>query len=177
MTVNTTAVLYIHIICAFIMFAGSFGATLLRFAAMKHHEQPAHVAVILGVVRPVVPVVVISMLLTILFGFWLASYEKEHFHQPWLIATYVLVTYILVVGAVAGKRDRLTRELAERLSSSNNDNGAVTESGEKGVATQNELKKSLNDPLSWGLNLSMLASIFVIIALMVFRPGAGDDDE
>lgn len=187
MSVNTTAVLYIHIIFAFIMFAGSFGATLLRYAAMKYHATPSHVAVILGIVRPVVPVVVIAMLLTILFGLWLASYEREHFHEAWLIATYILVAYILIVGAVAGKRDRLTRELAERLSSSSssgqtNDNGAVPAATKaSSVTTEGDsieaLKKSLDDPISWTLNLSMLGSIFVIIALMVFRPGAGDDDE
>lgn len=164
---NTTPILYMHILCAFIMFAGSFGATLLRYAAMKHPDSPVKVAALLGVVRPVVPVVVISMLLTIAFGLWLAGYEKEHYHQAWLIATYILVTYILVVGAVAGKRDRLTRELAEQLAD-------VEHS--KTTSSLEDLKKQLNDPVAWGLNLSMVASIIVILALMVFRPGAGDDD-
>ena len=157
-----------HILCAFIMFAGSLGATLLRFAAMKHPDNPNNVAVILGVIRPVVPVVVISMLLTIAFGLWLAGYEKEHFHQPWLIATYILVTYILIVGGVAGKRDRLTREFAEGL--------ATDVEKSKTPTAMAELKEKLVDPVAWILNLSMLASIVVIIALMVFRPGAGDDD-
>ena len=163
----TTPILYMHILCAFIMFAGSFGATLLRYAAMKYPDSPVKVAALLGVVRPVVPVVVVSMLLTIAFGLWLAGLDKEHLHEPWLIATYILVTYILVVGAVAGKRDRLTRELAEQLA----ENKAFN------VSDSEDLKKQLNDPVAWTLNLSMLASIVVILALMVFRPGAEDDDE
>lgn len=164
----TSGILYLHRFCAFVMFAGSLGATILRYAAMKHPDSPSNVALLLGVIRPLVPVVVIFMLLTIAFGLWLASYEKELYTQSWLIATYVLVTYILVIGSVAGRFDRKTRELAEQLAK---DSNSVS------PASLGELKARLNDPYTWSLNLSMIATITVILALMVFRPGEGDDDE
>jgi uncharacterized membrane protein len=144
------------------MFSGSVGATVLRYAAMRHEARPELVAALLGIVRPLVPVVVGSMLLTILFGLWLASYESEELTEAWLIAAYILVGYILIIGAVAGKEDRLTRELAEKLSTAGSEKDQ-----EDSLRT---LRLRLRDTRVWSLNLSMLTAMIVVIALMVFRP-------
>lgn len=70
----TDGALFAHLICAFTMFAGSFSALVLRFIAM-YHDDPAIIAAILGIIRPVVPVVVLSMLGTFSFGLWLVHLE------------------------------------------------------------------------------------------------------
>jgi hypothetical protein len=146
------------------MFSGSVGATVLRYSAMRHENRPELVAVILGIVRPLVPVVVVSMLLTILFGLWLASHESEEFTEAWLIATYIIVGYILIIGAITGKEDRLMRGLAEKLTSETLGSDGDREASLGGLALR------LRDPKVWALNLSMLAAMIVVIALMVFRP-------
>jgi uncharacterized membrane protein len=66
---------------------------------------------------------------------------------------------VAVVGAVAGRQDRHTRELAERLAAA-------------GDSPSAELGRRLRDPLNLALNGSMLAAIVAIVVLMVWKPGA-----
>ena len=65
---------------------------------------------------------------------------------------------MVVVGAIAGRGDRHTRELAERLAAD-------------GDAPSSELARRLRDPLNLALNASMLVAIVAIVALMVWKPG------
>ena len=65
---------------------------------------------------------------------------------------------MLVVGAVAGRQDRHTRELAERLAAD-------------GDTPSADLARRLRDPLNLALNTSMLLAIIAIVALMVWKPG------
>jgi uncharacterized membrane protein len=96
--------------------------------------------------------------LTIGMGIWLTVELGLDFGATWLSVTFALVAWLLAVGAVAGRQDRHTRELAERL-------------GREGDAPSPELGRRLRDPLNLALNASMLAAIGAVIALMVFRPG------
>ncbi len=66
---------------------------------------------------------------------------------------------MLVVGAIAGREDRKTRELAERLTG-------------EGDAPSIELAGRLYQPLNLALNASMLIAVVAIVALMVWKPGA-----
>ena len=101
---------YVHVIFAFLMFACTFAALLLRYAAM-HRSSPRDIAVIMALVRPVVPVLVTSLLIAVGFGFWLAVENEIPLGSTWLIVAYVFVGYVLLVGAVAGRYDRKTREV------------------------------------------------------------------
>lgn len=101
---------FIHVTFAFLMFASTFAALLLRLAAMRRSD-PREIAVIMALVRPVVPVLVGSLLIAVGFGLWLAVEEGVSLRQTWLVVAYVLVGYILLVGAVAGRYDRKTREV------------------------------------------------------------------
>lgn len=101
---------YVHVIFAFLMFACTFVALLLRYAAM-HRSSPRDIAVIMALVRPVVPVLVSSLLIAVGFGFWLAVENEIPLGATWLIVAYVFVGYVLFVGAVAGRYDRKTREV------------------------------------------------------------------
>jgi uncharacterized membrane protein len=158
---NTTGLLFVHIIFAFLMFAGSFGALLLRYVAISHEDCPEKVALILGIVRPVVPIVVVALIVTVVLGLWLAHYQVGY-RKPWLIATYCLIGYIFLVGGLAGREDRRTRELAEWIAKDTSFAGLVEE--------RQRLKAKLRDPINWVLNSTIFAAIIVIIALMVFKP-------
>jgi uncharacterized membrane protein len=149
--------LFLHLAGAFLFVGGSFVAAALRLAAMRR-SRPSEIALLLGAVRPVVPIVAGGLVLTIGMGIWLTDELGLDYGATWLSVTFALVAWLLAVGAVAGRQDRHTRELAERL-------------GREGDAPSPELGRRLRDPLNLALNASMLAAIGAVIALMVFRPG------
>ena len=61
--------LFFHLFFVFGFVGGILTATTLRFAAALY-RKPAEVALLLSLIRPLVAVVVISLLCTISFGFW-----------------------------------------------------------------------------------------------------------
>lgn len=153
---STQWLLFLHLVGAFLFVGGSILAAALRVAAMRR-ERPGEVALLLRAVRPAVPVVAGGLVLTVGIGFWLADRLGYDLGATWLTLTFVLVAWMLAVGAVAGRADRHTRELAERLAA-------------EGATSSPELARRLLDPLNLALNASMLAATVAIVALMVWKP-------
>lgn len=152
----TKTLVLLHLLGAFLFVGGSLVAGMLRVAAMRR-ERPAEIALLLRAVRPAVPLVAGGLVVTIAFGAWLVEDIGFDWGATWLSVTFVLVAWMLVVGAVAGRGDRQTRELAERLAAG-------------GTERSDELRARLRDPLNLALNASMLAATVAIIALMVLKP-------
>lgn len=152
---DTEWLVFLHLIGAFLFVGGSLVATVLRLAAIRR-ERAADVALLLGAVRPAVPVVGLGFVLAVVMGFALVEKIGIDYGATWLSATFALLLWMLVVGAVAGRADRRTRELAERVAA------------EGGPDT--ELRRRLTDPIVLSLNGSMLAATVAVIALMVFKP-------
>lgn len=154
---SNDAILFLHLAGAFLFVGGSITAAVLRFGAMRR-ERPSEIALLLRAVRPAVPVVGAGLLLAVAAGFWLADRIGFDLGTGWLTATFALLAWVGAVGAVAGRQDRHTRELAERLAAD-------------GDAPSEALSRRLRDPLNLVLNASMLAAIVAIVALMVWKPG------
>jgi uncharacterized membrane protein len=150
------AILFLHLAGAFLFVGGSIAAAVLRFGAMQR-ERPSEIALLLRAVRPAVPVVGAGLVLAVGAGFWLADRIGFDLGAGWLTWTFVLLVWLAVVGVVAGRQDRHTRELAERLAA-------------EGDAPSEVLSRRLHDPLNLVLNASMLAAIAAIVALMVWKP-------
>jgi len=148
--------LFLHLVGAFLYVSGAVAAAVLRLAAMRR-ERPSEVALLLRSVRPVVPVVALGLLTVLVFGFWLADRLGIDLGSTWLVATFALLGWTVVVGAVAGRQDRHTRELAERLAAGDD-------------RPSEELARRLRDPVNLALNGSLLLSTIAIVALMVWRP-------
>ena len=89
-------------------------------------------------------------------GFGLAGDLDVDLGARWLVATYVLLGWLAAVGAVAGRQDRRTRELAERLAAA--------------AEEDDELRRRLIDPVNLVLNASLLAATVAVVALMVWKP-------
>ena len=153
---SVESLLFLHLAGAFLFVSGAVAAAVLRLAAMRR-ERPSEVALLLGAVRPVVPLLALGLLLVLVFGLWLADRLGVDLGSTWLVATFVLLGWTVVVGAVAGRQDRHTRELAERLA-------AVDD------RPSEELGGRLRDPLNLALNGSLLLATIAIVALMVWRP-------
>ena len=148
--------LFLHLVGVLAFVGGSIAVAALRLLAIGK-ERPAESAALLRAVRPLVPLVGLGLVLTLGAGVWLADELAVPYDSGWLLWTYALVAWLVVVGAVAGRRDRRTRELAER----------VAREGDRPSA---ELDRRLRDPVSLALNASMLVATFAIVALMVWKP-------
>lgn len=151
-------ILFLHLLGVLLLVGGSAAAAMLRLAAMRR-DRPSEVALLLRAVRPAVPFVVGGLVLTLVAGFWLTDRLGYELSGMWLSLTFLLIAWMILAGAVAGRQDRKTRELAERLSA--------------GVDTRDVgLSRRLRDPLNLILNGSMLLAVLAIVALMVWKPGA-----
>jgi uncharacterized membrane protein len=148
--------LFLHLSGVLLFVGGSIAVTALRLLAIGK-ERPSESAVLLRAVRPLVPLVGTGLLLTLGAGVWLADELRVPYDSGWLQAASVLIVWLGVAGAVAGRLDRRTRELAER----------------EAVARETpspELARRLRDPVALTLDGSMLVATVAIVALMVWRP-------
>jgi uncharacterized membrane protein len=148
--------LFLHLAGVLLFVGGSIAVTALRLLAIGK-ERPSESALLLRAVRPLVPLVGTGLLLTLAAGAWLADELAVPYDSGWLQATYVLVVWLVVVGAVAGRLDRKTRELAERAAAD-------------GDRPSDELARRLRDPVALTLDASMLVATVAIVALMVWKP-------
>ena len=153
---STQWLLFGHLVGAFLFVSGALAAAVLRAAALRP-ERPSEVALLLRAVRPAVPLIGTGLVLVVTFGFWLVDRLGYDLGATWLGATFALLAWVIVVGAVAGRQDRHTRELAERLAAA-------------GDAASPELARRLRDPTNLLLNASLLVATVTIVALMVWRP-------
>jgi uncharacterized membrane protein len=148
--------LFLHLSGVLLFVGGSIAVTALRLLAIGK-ERPSESAVLLRAVRPLVPLVGSGLLLTLGAGVWLADELRVPYDSGWLQAAYVLIVWLGVAGAVAGRLDRKTRELAER------------EAAERETPSP-ELARRLRDPIALTLDASMLVATVAIVALMVWKP-------
>ena len=148
--------LFLHLSGVLLFVGGSIAVTALRLLAIGR-ERPSESALLLRSVRPFVPLVGLGLLLTLGAGAWLAHELRVPYDSGWLQWTYALVVWLGVVGAVAGRLDRRTRELAERVAAD-------------GDRPSEELARRLRDPVALALDASMLVATVAIVALMVWKP-------
>jgi uncharacterized membrane protein len=154
--VSAEWLLFGHLAGAFVFVSGALAAGALRLAALRARSA-RDVALLLRAVRPLVPLIGGGFLFTIGFGFALVDRQGIDLGSTWLVLTFALLGWIVVVGAVAGRQDRRTRELAERIAA-----------GESGDA--DELARRLRSLPNLLLNGTLLAATAAIVALMVWKP-------
>ena len=149
--------LFLHLTGVLLFVGGSIAVTALRLLAIGK-ERPSESATLLRAVRPLVPLVGTGLLLTLAAGVWLANELRVPYDSGWLQWTYALVVWLGVVGAIAGRLDRRTRELAEREAAAGSERPST------------ELSRRLRDPIALTLDASMLVATVAIVALMVWKP-------
>ena len=147
--------LFLHLVGVLVFVAGAIAVTALRLLAIG--RRPSESALLLRAVRPLVPLVGVGLVWTVAAGAWLAHELGFSYGSSWLRWTYVLIVWLLVVGAVAGRLDRRTRELAEHVAAT-------------GDEPSPELARCLRDPVALTLDASMLVATLTIVALMVWKP-------
>jgi uncharacterized membrane protein len=145
--------LFFHLLGAFSLVAGTVVAGV-AFEAARRQESPAEIALLLGLTRVGVALVVAGTLLALGFGLWLVHLGGFGYGSGWITATFVLLGAMVVFGAVGGQRPKRARRLAER------------------GASAAELRPLLDDPVARAANYASAALLLAIVVLMVFKPGA-----
>ncbi len=148
--------LFFHLLGALLFVAGIVLAGV-AFEAARRRERPAEIALLLGLTRFGVLLVVLGGLLLLGCGLWLVNLEDVGYGAGWINAAIALFALSLVLGGLGGQRPKQARELATRLTS---------EGGRAGA----ELRALLDDPLSRAANYASAALVLAILALMVFKP-------
>jgi uncharacterized membrane protein len=149
--------LFFHVAGAFLILGGAVVAGVLNLAA-QGRERPSEVALLLRLIRPAVIAISLGLLITLGFGLWLVHEAGFGYGDAWIVISLVLWVVAGFLGDRGGRRDRATRELAERLAA-------------EGDAPTPELRARLRDPLSLALSYGSLLAVLAILGLMVWRPG------
>jgi uncharacterized membrane protein len=149
--------LLIHVGGAFCVLAGALFAVVLNQAALRR-SKPSEVALLLGLIRISVVLIVLGMAVTLAFGLWLLHDTRYDLGDAWIGAALALWLAALVAGGFGGRRDRKTRELAERLAT-------------EGDRPTEQLQGRLRDPISMILSYGSGAAIIAILVLMIGKPG------
>lgn len=152
--------LFFHVTGAFLFLGGVVVAWVLGIGAARR-ERPSEIALFMRLTTPAVAAIGIGMGLTIVFGLWLVvDLDIYKISDGWLIAALVMWALSGALGGQAGKRDKATRAYAEQLAAADDTPSA-------------ELSARVRDPVALGLNLASSLLGFAILAVMIWKPGAG----
>jgi uncharacterized membrane protein len=150
--------LFVHVTGAFLVLGGAVMAGVFNFTALRR-ERPSEIALLFRLARTAVIAIGAGMVVTLVFGLWLVHRVGYGWGETWIVVSLLLWVLANALGGIGGKREKQTRELAERLAA-------------EGDAPSQELSARLHDPvwlaLSWGSGVVIVA----ILALMIWKPGA-----
>jgi uncharacterized membrane protein len=148
--------LFFHLLGALLFVAGLVMAGVV-FEAARRREEPAEIALLLGLTRVGVLLVLVGATLVLAFGLWLVHLERIGYGAGWIDAALALYAAAIVLGGVGGQRPKQARRLASRLAAD-------------GAAISSQLRALLDDRGSLAANYASAAAVLAILILMVFKP-------
>ena len=151
--------LFLHVTGAFFLIGGIVVAGILNLAAIGRDRRPSQIATLFGLIRYAVPLIGIGLLLTLAIGLWLVHEANYGYGDAWVILALVLWVIATALGNIDGRYQRQTGELAQRLAA-------------EGDGPSEELSARLRDPKALVLAYASGVLAFVILALMIWKPGA-----
>ena len=150
--------LVVHVTGAFFLIGGGAIAAALNLSAMRR-ERPSEVVLLFGLIRIAVVAIMVGGTLAFVFGLWLVHEAGYGYADGWVIAAIVLLLLANAMGGAGGKRDERTAKFAKELAAS-------------GDAPSAELQARLRDPVSLALSYGSGLVLVIVLALMVWKPGA-----
>jgi uncharacterized membrane protein len=148
----------LHVSGAFLLLGGAVLAGVFNVAALRS-ERPSEIALFYGLTRIAVVAIAFGALMTLVIGFWLVSDQDFSFSQLWLVLSLILWFVAVGAGQAGGTRDKQTRLMAEELAAGSNE---VTP----------ELRARMRDPRTLALSYGSGIALVVVLALMIWKPGA-----
>lgn len=149
--------LVFHVTGAFLLLGGGAIAAALNLSALGR-ERPSEILLLYGLIRIAVVAITAGTLLAFVFGLWLVHEAGYGYFDGWVVAAFVLLIVANALGGAGGKRDQATANLARELASED--------------APSPELKARVRDPISLALSYGSGLVLIVVLALMVWKPGA-----
>jgi uncharacterized membrane protein len=147
-----------HITGAFLFLGGAVAAGVLNALAWRV-EKPSEVALLLGLVRYVVPLIGLGAVLTLVLGLWLVHHDGFSYGDFWVWGAVILWAVSGALGGRGGRMQEKAREEAERCAA-------------EGDVSTDQLRALLRDPvgnaLSWGSGVAAL----LVLVLMIWKPGS-----
>ena len=133
-------------------------AGIFNFAALRR-ERPSEIVVLFRLAQIAVRSITVGMVVALAFGLWLVSEADFGWGDTWVVLALILWVVANAMGGAGGGHDKRTREFAERLAA-------------EGDQPSTELHARLRDPLTLALSWGSGAVVIVILALMIWKPGA-----
>jgi uncharacterized membrane protein len=149
--------LFLHVSGAFLFLGGIVLAWVLGIAAARR-EVPSEIALLMRLAQSAGIAFGIGLGLLLIFGIWLA-FDDYEITDGWILGSLVLLILSMALGGIAGGRDKRTRMLAERLAG-------------EGDTPSAELNAAVRDLPALLLNLGSSILGFVILFMMIYKPGA-----
>lgn len=148
--------LFLHLLGVLLFVAGIVVAGV-AFEAARRRELPSEIALLLGLTRVGVLLVLGGVLLVLGGGIWLVDLERLGYGTSWITWALVLFALSVLLGGLGGQRPKQARRLATQLA-------------REGKVANAELRELLNDPPSLAANYLSAVLVLAILALMVFKP-------
>ena len=152
--------LFLHVTGAVLVLGGVVIAWVLGIAAALR-TRPSEIALLLRLTGVAAASIGLGLITTLVFGLWLVfDLDIYDLWDGWVVAALVMLLVSGALGGQAGKRDKETRLFAQRLAA-------------EGDVASNELRARLRDPIALSLNIASSLLTFAILAVMIWKPGAG----
>jgi uncharacterized membrane protein len=148
--------LFFHILGALLFVAGIVVVGVV-FESARRRRDPAEIALLLGLARWGVLLVLAGATLVLGFGLWLVDIEGIGYGAGWIQWAITLYVVALVLGGIGGRRPKQARRLAERLRAD-------------GAPASPELRALLDDRVAAAANYASALAVLAILVLMVFKP-------
>lgn len=151
--------LFLHMTGAFLFLGAAVVAVVLTVAAQLR-DRPSEIALLLRLISFTVAGFAAGFLFLLVFGLWLVHDAGYGYGDGWIVAALILFVLSNVLGGIGGERSKPARKLAEELAAS-------------GDAPSAELTRLLRSPVPMVLNYGAGLLAFAVLALMIWKPGAG----
>jgi uncharacterized membrane protein len=148
--------LFFHILGAFLFVAGIVVAGVV-FESARRREAPGEIALLLGLARWGVLLVLLGATLALAFGLWLVNIEGYDYSAGWIQWAITLYVISLLLGGIGGRRPKQARRLAQQLR-------------DEGSPATPELRALLDDRIADAANYLSALAVLAILVLMVFKP-------
>jgi len=154
--------LVFHLFGAAALVAGALAFHTLHIALLRS-DRPQRIATLFGIGKPFERAIQIGAVVSLVFGIWLAYADHEipkyKITDEWIIAAIVLWFVANGLGFRGGEIYARARELAEELAAEGDEPSA-------------ELTALVRSPRAAIMTWAATATMFAIIVLMVWKPGA-----
>jgi uncharacterized membrane protein len=151
-----TVALFCHIL-GVLLFVSGIALAGAPFEVARRRNEPAEIALLLGLSRVGALLVAAGTILVLGFGLWLVHLGRFGYDAGWVDASLALFAAALVLGGIGGQRPKRARLLATRLAADH-------------APVDAELRRLLDDPLSRSVNYASALAVLAILGLMVFKP-------